>query len=97
MGICTCQSCLANQPWKIDWLKARKNMPAFKAYTRDDALRLCIGSPSDDELHRGNCSPKILQLLKTFAGPHGATLAKIKLIQLGQADVFWPRNGVCNG
>lgn len=71
------------------------------------ALRMCLGyncytakgkshawKSGPTAMHRGQ-KPRTAarqQLLKALAGPHGATVARVRLIQLGQAQRFhhWP-------
>jgi hypothetical protein len=74
------------------------------------ALRICLGYHVYNKRGRSNaqCAVYIAiqrgaqprgahrqRLLRALAGPHGATLARARLIQLGQADRFrhWPKTG----
>ncbi|SRR6266852_2394997 len=74
------------------------------------ALRLCLGYHTYNAQGRSNAAGCIYmaiqrgsaprgaarqRLLRVLAGPHGATLARARLIQLGQADrfKFWPKPG----
>jgi len=71
------------------------------------ALRICLGYHTYDAQGRSNAANTVYvalqrgskprgsprqRLLRALAGPHGATIARVRLIQLGQAHrfKFWP-------
>lgn len=74
------------------------------------ALRICLGYHTYSAQGRSNAASAVYvairhgskprgaarqHLLRVLAGPHGATLARVRLIQLGQAHrfKFWPKPG----
>lgn len=71
------------------------------------ALRMCLGYRCYSQTGRSNAQAAVYNamkraqvpkgqarqnLLRALAGPHGGTVARVRLIQLGQADRFrhWP-------
>jgi len=71
------------------------------------ALRICLGYNTYNDQGRSNAASAVYvaikrgsrprdaarqSMLRALAGPHGATVAHVRLIQLGQADrfKFWP-------
>jgi len=90
--------------WTMTWTR-----PAYRRGP-PTALRICLGYHVYDRWGRSNAAQACYmaiqrgsaprganrqRLLKALAGPHGATLARARLIQLGQADrfKFWPKPG----
>ena len=75
------------------------------------ALRICLGYGVYNAQGRSNATsavyvalqrgstprgPTRQAMLRALAGPHGATIARVRLIQLGQAHrfKFWPKPGL---
>lgn len=75
------------------------------------ALRICLGYHTYNEQGRSNAASAVYvaiqrgskprgaarqAMLRALAGPHGATIARVRLIQLGQAYrfKFWPEPGL---
>src|SRR5882672_1850726 len=90
--------------WTISWVKLGYRRGAAVA------LRLCLGYHTYNAQGRSNAASAIYvaiqrgspprgtarkHLLRVLAGPNGATLARVKLIQLGKEKrfKFWPKPG----
>lgn len=75
------------------------------------ALRICLGYHTYSAQGRSNAASAVYvaiqrgskprgaarqAMLRALAGPHGATIARVRLIQLGQAYrfKFWPEPGL---
>lgn len=87
--------------WVINWVQ-----PGYRRGPAT-ALRICLGYQTYSNRGRSNAASAVYVaiqrgsaprgaarqiMLRALAGPHGATLARARLIQLGQADrfKFWP-------
>ena len=90
--------------WTMSWSRASYRRGSATA------LRICLGYHLYSARGRSNAASAVYvaiqrgsaprgahrqRMLRALAGPHGATLARARLIQLGQANrfKFWPNPG----